>query len=71
MYPDRLTAIASEALNRGANSTTHNLGGLHADIHHAGVPGSGLSPTGHYTAPANIPEDLWEHFLTKHQTPNT
>ncbi|OZD12088.1 MULTISPECIES: hypothetical protein [Nocardiaceae] len=68
MYPDRLTAIASEALNRGATITTHNLGGLHAVIHHAGLPGSGLSATGHYTAPANIPDRLWEHFLTKHRT---
>ncbi len=66
--PDRLTAIASQACNRGANAATHNLGGLHADIHHAGLPSSGLSATGHYTAPANIPDHLWEHFLTTHRT---
>jgi hypothetical protein len=34
MYPDRLTAIASEAASRGATATTHNLGALHAAIHH-------------------------------------
>lgn len=68
MYPDRLSAIASAAYNHGATRATHNLGGLHVDIHHAGLPGSGLSPTGHYTAPANIPEHLWDHFLTKHRT---
>lgn len=39
MLPDRLSAIASAALNRGATSATHNLGGLHADVHHATMCG--------------------------------
>lgn len=66
-HPDRLSAIASETFNRGATSATHNLGGLHTDIHHAGLPGSGLSPNGASTAPANIADELWQHFLATHR----
>lgn len=57
-YPDRLSAIAAEAFDRGASSTTHNLGGLHADIHHAGVG----------TAPAKLPDEVWGRLLAKHRT---
>ncbi|WP_213575654.1 hypothetical protein [Rhodococcus sp. USK13] len=32
---DRLDAIASEALHRGAAAARHHLGGLYADIDHA------------------------------------
>ncbi|KAF0966657.1 hypothetical protein [Rhodococcus sp. T7] len=55
--PDRLSAIASEALNRGATAATHNLGGLHADIHHEDWD----------TAPANLPDEIWDRLLTKHR----
>lgn len=52
--PDRLTAIASAAYNRGATTATHNLGGLHADIHHCGG------------APERLPEATWAELLARH-----
>ncbi|OAK53845.1 hypothetical protein A3K89_22275 [Rhodococcoides kyotonense] len=58
MYPDRLTAIASEAFNRGATAATHNLGALHAAIHHADF----------HTAPARLPDEIWQHHLDRHRT---
>ncbi|MFZ2174543.1 MAG: hypothetical protein WAW17_10990, partial [Rhodococcus sp. (in: high G+C Gram-positive bacteria)] len=57
-FPDRLSAIASEALHRGATADTHNLGGLHAEIHHADWD----------IAPANLPHEVWDRLLTKHRT---
>ncbi|QHE73157.1 hypothetical protein GFS60_06810 (plasmid) [Rhodococcus sp. WAY2] len=54
--PDRLDAIAAEALRRGAAAATHHLGGLYADIHHADWD----------TPPANLPREVWDRNL-----PNT
>ena len=61
MYPDRLSAIASAAYNRGARAATHNLGGLHADIHHATKFGQRL-------APEQLDTRTWECLLGKHRT---
>ena len=56
--PDRLDAIAAEALHRGAAAATHNLGGLYADIHHADWD----------TPPANLPREVWDRLLAEHRT---
>lgn len=61
MYPDRLSAIASAAHNRGARAATHNLGGLHADVHHATM-------CGQWVAPEQLDTRTWECLLGKHRT---
>lgn len=59
MYPDRLTALASAAHNAGARAELHNLGGVHADAHHATLT------LDHYT-PEKLPEDSWATILALH-----
>lgn len=61
MLPDRLSAIASAAYNRGARAATHNLGGLHADVHHAAM-------CGQWVTPEQLDTRTWECLLGKHRT---
>lgn len=61
MYPDRLSALASAAYNAGARAETHNLGGVHADAHHAAL-----------TLNRYVPEDLsageWIEILSRNRS---
>ena len=59
MYPDRLTALASAAHNAGARDELHNLGGVHADAHHATLT------LDHY-APEKLPASSWAAILALH-----
>lgn len=59
MYPDRLTALASAAHNAGARDELHNLGGVHADAHHATL-------TLDCYAPEKLPADSWAAILELH-----
>lgn len=60
MYPDRLTAIASAARNAGAVEGLHNLGGVHADAHHATLT------LDHYS-PASLTRAMWEKILSDNE----
>lgn len=60
MHPDRLSAIASAAHNAGARGELHNLGGVHADAHHATLT------LDHY-APEELPADSWAAILDLHR----
>lgn len=59
MYPDRLTALASAAHNAGARDELHNLGGVHADAHHAAL-------TLDRYAPEKLPAGSWAAILALH-----
>ena len=48
-------------LNRGATNATHNLGGLHADVHHATM-------CGQWVTPEQLDNRTWECLLGKHRT---
>lgn len=47
--------------NRGATNATHNLGGLHADVHHATM-------CGQWVTPEQLDNRIWECLLGKHRT---
>lgn len=61
MYPDRLSALASAAYNAGARAETHNLGGVHADAHHAAL-------TLNRYVPENLSPKVWSGILTKNRS---
>ena len=60
LHPDRLSAIASAAHNAGARGELHNLGGVHADAHHAAL-------TLDRYAPEMLPADSWAAILDRHR----
>lgn len=60
LQPDRLSAIASAAHNAGARGEFHNLGGVHADAHHAALT------LDHY-APEKLPAHSWAAILDRHR----
>lgn len=61
MYPDRLTSLASAAYNAGARPGLHNLGGVHADAHHAT-----LTLTRY--APERLTVESWAAILATHRS---
>ncbi|MBY6389688.1 hypothetical protein HG717_38180 (plasmid) [Rhodococcus erythropolis] len=61
MYPDRLSAVASAAYNAGARAELHNLGGVHADAHHATL-------TLARYAPARLTTESWATILAAHSS---
>lgn len=63
MYPDRLTALASAAYNAGARTDLHNLGGVHADAHHATL-------TLPRYAPERLAAESWATILASHRHPS-
>lgn len=60
MHPDRLDAVAAAAHNAGARDDLHNLGGVHADAHHATLALDGY-------APEQLPASTWAAILTEHR----
>ncbi|OYD61356.1 hypothetical protein [Rhodococcus sp. OK302] len=60
MYPDRLDAIAAAAHTAGASAQTHNLGAVHAEVHHAAL-------TLPQYRPARLPQTSWESILADHR----
>lgn len=59
--PDRLDAVVAAAYAAGARDDLHNLGGVHADAHHAALS------LDEY-APASISVDVWQEILDRHLT---
>ena len=57
---DRLSLIAAAAFTAGARADLHNLGGLHADAHHAALALEVYDPT-------RLPARTWEELLSRHQ----
>ncbi|NMM91603.1 hypothetical protein B2J88_46185 [Rhodococcus sp. SRB_17] len=60
MYPDRLDAIAAVAHTAGASAQTHNLGAVHAEVHHAALSLPQYRP-------ARLPQTSWESILADHR----
>lgn len=60
MYPDRLTAIASAAYNAGAREELHNLGGVHANAHHATLTLDRYSPE-------SLSKAMWRRILSDNE----
>ncbi|WP_336883056.1 hypothetical protein [Rhodococcus globerulus] len=56
MYPDRLDAIAAAAHAAGAVPKFHNLGAVHADVHHATLTLRQYRPT-------QLPATSWKSIL--------
>jgi len=61
MYPDRLSALASASHNAGARAETHNLGGVHADAHHAAL-------TLNRYVPESLSPEVWVEILTRNRS---
>jgi len=61
MYPDRLSALASAAYDAGARAETHNLGGVHADAHHATL-------TLNRYVPESLSPEVWVEILARNRT---
>ncbi|MFZ2177601.1 MAG: hypothetical protein WAW17_26955 [Rhodococcus sp. (in: high G+C Gram-positive bacteria)] len=57
--PDQLTAIAAAAYTAGARPDLHNLGGVHADAHHAALSLERYDPE-------QLPRATWSAILTRH-----
>ncbi|WP_213575648.1 hypothetical protein [Rhodococcus sp. USK13] len=56
---DHRTLIAAAAFTAGARADLHNLGGLHADAHHAALALDVYDPT-------RLPTRAWDELLSRH-----
>ena len=65
MYPDRLSALASASHNAGARTETHNLGGIHADAHHATLH---ATLTLDRYVPESLSPEVWVEILSRNRS---